>query len=61
MAIRFYDGTGTEQIKTSQLKDAMQELGADWDPDELEEAERALDPFGKGLVSFEDFKVWWMN
>ncbi|CAN0494434.1 unnamed protein product [Ectocarpus sp. 8 AP-2014] len=39
----------------------MQELGADWDEDELEDALRALDPSDSGSVNFSDFVEWWSN
>ena len=45
----------------SSLGPIMSELGADWDDDELAEAEAAMDPAGKGVVPFETFKAWWLN
>ena len=48
-------------LKASQLGEIMAELGADWDEDELGEAEQAMDPTGSGTVSYDTFKGWWLN
>lgn len=39
----------------------MQELGADWDADELANALEALDPTDSGLVHLSHFVSWWSN
>jgi len=49
------------RVKTGQLGEIMTELGADWDEEELGEAEQAMDPTGSGSVNYETFKSWWMN
>ena len=49
------------RVKTNQLGEIMTELGADWDEEELGEAESAMDPTASGSVNFETFKSWWMN
>jgi len=60
-AFRYHDVSGGGVVKTSSLGPIMSELGADWDDDELAEAEAAMDPAGKGVVPFETFKAWWLN
>ena len=49
------------KVKVNQLGEIMRELGADWDDDEVAEAVQAMDPAGTGVVSFEDFRSWWVN
>lgn len=39
----------------------MEELGADWDDDEVEDALEALDPSDSGSVHLSDFARWWSN
>ena len=39
----------------------MRDLGADWDEDEVREAESAMDPRGAGVVDFTTFRNWWMQ
>ncbi|CAM9798983.1 unnamed protein product [Ectocarpus fasciculatus] len=52
---------GANTAKTADMASIMQELGADWDEDELEDALRALDPSDSGAVNFSDFVEWWSN
>jgi hypothetical protein len=60
-AFRYYDVNGGGVVKTSSLGPIMTELGSDWDADETAEAEAAMDPTGKGTVSYEAFRAWWLN
>jgi len=60
-AFRYFDVNGGGLVKTSSLGPIMAELGSDWDADETSEAEAAMDPMGKGTVSFETFRAWWMS
>ena len=58
-AFRAHDVSGGGWVRTGALGPIMAELGADWDADEQAEAEAALDPAGRGTVSFEAFRSWW--
>jgi Ca2+-binding EF-hand superfamily protein len=60
-ALRFYDVDGGGVVKTSSVGVIMTELGSDWDEDELAEAEAAMDPSGKGFITYETFRTWWGN
>lgn len=43
------------------MGEVMQELGADWDAEELADALSALDPSGTDDVEFSDFLTWWSH
>lgn len=43
------------------MASVMQELGADWDADELVKVLEALDPTDSGLVHLSHFASWWSN
>ncbi|CAM9262728.1 unnamed protein product, partial [Hapterophycus canaliculatus] len=59
-AFRKYAGTNSK-VKRVDMAAFMQELGADWDKDELEDALGALDPSASESVHFSDFVKWWSN
>lgn len=49
------------QVKRADMSAVMQDLGADWDEDELADALEALDPLNSGYVHFLDFLEWWSD
>eukprot|EP00617_Octactis_speculum_P027464 CAMPEP_0185771380 /NCGR_PEP_ID=MMETSP1174-20130828/64270_1 /TAXON_ID=35687 /ORGANISM="Dictyocha speculum, Strain CCMP1381" /LENGTH=233 /DNA_ID=CAMNT_0028457241 /DNA_START=204 /DNA_END=905 /DNA_ORIENTATION=- len=57
----FCDTNSHGQVKVAHLGAIMKELGANWDEDELAEAQQALDLQANGMVGFESFRNWWLN
>ena len=49
------------QVKRADMAAVMQDLGADWDRDELADALEGLDPSKSGFVHMQDFVRWWSN
>ena len=54
-------GLSITQVKRADMGLVMNDLGADWDRDELSDALKALDPSDSGSVDFPDFVRWWLN
>ncbi|CAM9894246.1 unnamed protein product [Scytosiphon promiscuus] len=59
-SFRKYAGANAK-VKRADMAAVMQELGADWDNNEVEDALGALDPSGSDSVHLSAFVKWWSN